>query len=378
MSTGTPAFDMNEVKASILKHIGMLRPFFPKRAVVSVGEFASNLILKSNIPDKDINIFTFFVKKMDTDNSDKKKMEINLDRIIGVNEKVDTHYWYNVREYVSKNDSFLENLKSKPLDKLDGAIFVAATSEGIGSALLPDLASLFEAVKVDSVAIAVFPSPRQPADAHFNALWSMAECARKNFAQVLIDRDSLEDYVGVDRSGRVLKGNVVLNYLLELALSNELFVQEFSELSKSFNLKMFTILAATGASLRVYGSFKNILESTLLRKFSRFDLSSATMLYVIARIPVALKDKFSRSQIELIVDEWFEKKTNLKSVFVSEPILVNDGSDRLDVLMLVGGFDLNERVSSTNRKVDETKNYAEKNDIIKEREWQKLINGLLD
>ena len=362
------------INASIQKHIAMLKPVFQRRAVISIGDYAFQLLFKSAVVSKEE--LSFFIKA-NKKASKQEQPSLNEDNIICIDEKADTHYWFNVQQYIAENDSIVEKLKTKPIDKLDCAIMVASTGEGVGSALLPDLASRFKEGNVKSVAFAILPSELQPPDAFFNALWSMATCGSKGLTQILIDRDALEGYVGVDRKGSVLKGNLVLNYLTELALSKERFVHEFWELSQSFNLKMFTVLLATGASLKVYGSLKNTLDAALLRPFSMFDLSTASMLYVLVRMPLQLKEKLPRGKIELAVEEWFKEKTNLKAAYVSEPIYVEDGSDRLDIVMFVGGFDLDKKIASVDKKVKDIKNYAVKNGFIKEKEWQELINNLV-
>jgi hypothetical protein len=366
-----------DIRANILKHITMLKPIFPKRTLISIGDYATQLLKKSKTSGKNEDILTLFIEKAKEDSPKKKHSSPSSDGNIVIAEKADTHYWFDVEKYVAEHDDVVEKLKNKPIDKLEGAVMVASTGEGIGSALLVDLTARFKEGNVNSVAFAIMPSELQPSDAHFNALWSMASCSSKGLTQILLSRDALEGYVGVDRKGVVLNGNRILNYLIELTLAKERFVPEFSELSKSFNLKMFTVLSATGASLKVYGSLKNILDITLLRPFATFDLSDASMLYVLVRMPLHLKDTLPREKIELIVDEWFKEKTNLKTAYVSDPIYVDDGNDRLDILMFVGGFDLTAMVTSTDKKVKDIKSYAAKNNFIEEKEWQKLISNLL-
>jgi hypothetical protein len=372
MSAENTLFD---VRASILKHITMLKPIFPKRTIIVIGDYAAQILPKNDISEKSEDLLTLYIEK--SKSSKQKQSSSSADGNIIISEKVDTHYWFNVQRYITEHDEVVEKLKSKPIDKVEGAIMVASIGEGLGSALLADLTARFKEGNVNSVVFAILPSERQPPDAHFNALWSMATCAHEGLTQILIDRDALEGYVGVDRKGILIRGNAVLKYLIELTLAKDLFVPEFSELSKSFNLKMFTVLSATGASLKVYGSLKNILESTLLRPFTSFDLSNASMLYVLVRMPRHLKDKLTRGKIELTVDDWFKEKTSLKAAYVSEPLYVDDGNDRLDILMLVGGFDATAMVTSTDKKVKEIKSYAAKNDFIEEKDWQKLIANLL-
>ncbi len=364
------------INVSILKHIAMLKPTFPLRALISIGNYSSQILLKNSAIGKNEDLLTFFILKTKEKTSKLKNSNNGKNDVLGVDEKADTHYWFDVQKYILQHDAIVEKLKSKPIDKLDGAIMVASIGEGVGSALLADLATRFKEGNVNAVAFAIVPSRLQPPDTYFNALWSLATCASKGLPQILIDMDALESYVGVDRKGAILKGSQVLNYIVDLALAREEFTQEFFEISRSFNLRMFTVLSATGASLNIYGSIRKILDSALLRPYTEFDLSTASVLYVLVRMPLQLKEKLSQNQIELSIEDWFNEKTSLKSVHVSEPIYVDEGSDRIDIVMLVGGFDLTNMVEFADKKAKEIKSFAAKNGYIKEREWQELIKSL--
>jgi hypothetical protein len=140
---------------------------------------------------------------------------------------------------------------------------------------------------------------------------------------------------------------------------------------------MYTVLSATGASFKIYGSLENILNTALLRPLSTFDLSSASLLYVLLRMPLELKDKLPRGKIELAMADWFKERASLKSVYVSDPIYVEDVSDRIDVVMFVGGFDVTKMFTSLEKKVSATKSQAIKKGLIKEDEWKGIIKSLV-
>jgi hypothetical protein len=159
-------------------------------------------------------------------------------------------------------------------------------------------------------------------------------------------------------------------------LTKDTLVQEISELSRAFNAKIFTILAATGASFKIYGSLENILNAALFNPFLTFDLSNASVLYVLLRMPLQFKDKLPRGKIELAVANWFKKKASLNSIYVTEPVYVEDVSDRIDVAMFVGGFDLTDMFNSLEKKVNATKNQAVKKGWIKEEEWKGIVKSL--
>jgi hypothetical protein len=201
--------------------------------------------------------------------------------------------------------------------------------------------------------------------------------AKESTPVILIDRDRLESYVSVDRNGATIAGNTVVNYLLDLILTKDTLVQELSELSRAFNTKIFTILAMTGASFKVYGRLENIFNAALFNPFLNFDLSKASVLYVLLRMPLQLKDKLPRGKIELAVANWFKKRASLNSIYVTEPLYLEDASDRIDIVMFLGGLDLTEMFTALEKKVNKTKNQVIKKGYIKEAEWKGIVKSLM-
>ena len=95
---------------------------------------------------------------------------------------IDTHFWYNVLPFISQDESLIESLKKKPIEKLRSAIMVASIWDGIGSASLPTLISKFKALNINSLPIAILPSKIQTTDAYFNSLASLGMCASSDAA----------------------------------------------------------------------------------------------------------------------------------------------------------------------------------------------------
>ena len=316
-------------------------------------------------------VLPIFVEKSSKDVIKWSQGQLDKSNIVCLDEDIDTHFWYDILPYVADNESFFARIKSKPLEKLQGAIMVSSTWNGIGSALLPTLNSQFKEWNINSIALALLPSKAQPLDGQFNTFASLGILASKDATTiVLVDRDNLENYTGVDRNGYAINGNNITNYLLDLMLTKETFVPELNELSKSFGSKMFTVLLAPGVSLKIYGSLENMLNTTLLRPLFTFDLSTATLLYVLIRMPFHLKDKLPRGKIELAVANWFKDKADLESIYITDPVYVEDSSDRIDIAMFVGGFDTATRFAALEKRVERMKNKAVKKGSITEEDWQ--------
>ncbi|HUK85186.1 MAG TPA: hypothetical protein VLU95_04930 [Candidatus Acidoferrum sp.] len=368
-----------ESEEKIEKNTAVLKHLLPTRAVVCIGEYPINIVLKGVFSSmKDQDVLPIFVEKSVKDVIKWGKGRLDLKNIVGVDEDIDAHFWYDLLPYLVENENFFAHIKSMSVEKLRSAIFVSATWSGIGSALLPTMNSQFNEWNIKTAGLAILPSKAQPLDGQFNSLASIGIYSSKEATTlILIDRDNLEDYTGVDRNGYVISGNIAANYLLDLMLTKETFVQELSELSESFDSKIFTVLLASGESLKIYDSIENMLNTALLKPLFAFDLSSATLLYVLVRMPVHLRDKLPRGKIELAIANWFKDKANLESIYVSDPVYVEDTSDRIDIGLFVGGFETATRFTALDKKVTKVKNQAIKKGSITEEDWQTIVKSLL-
>lgn len=352
-------------------------PIELKRALICIGEYPIKILLNRTLPNQNEDAFPIFMGKSGEEIAQFSRGSLDPDRIVALDAEIDAHFWFSVLSYIGQNDFFVSRLKEKPMDSKHGAVLVASTWDGVGSALLPMLISQLKDWNTSSIALALLPSKLQPSDANLNALYCLGTCASKDFATVvLIERDQLNKQVGVNRNGSTVKGNVFLSYALELMMARETLVQELTELSRAFNVRFFTILAATGTSLKIYGSLENILDTALLQPLLNFNLSSATLLYVLPRLPFALKEKLSKDKIELTVANWFKEKANLKSIVVAEPVYVDELNDRIDFVLFVGGFDKAALINAMEKKANSMKASMVKNGSIKEEEWKVIVSSL--
>jgi hypothetical protein len=374
MSEHKPPMDSVE---NAKEHVEPLKPIFHKPTIICIGEYPIKILLKGSLAEKKDEPLPIFIDKFSKDIAEWSQSSLNPANILGLDLNIDTHFWFQVLPCVENDGALIARLKDKSLDNTGGAVIVSSLWDGVGSGLLPVLISHLNEWNTKTVAFGVLPSQMQVSDVHFNAFSSIGLCISKGFAPLLLlDRDQLESYVGVDRSGSVLKGNVFFNYLLEMVAAKETFVQELSELSRAFDVRMYTVLSATGASFSMYGSLENVLNSALSRPLLKCDLSSASVLYVLLRLPLQLKEKLSRGNVELEIAKWFKEKANLQTVFISEPIYLEDANDRIDVVMFVGGFDTTELFKSMEKKVRTIKSFVVKKGSIKEDDWRIIVKSL--
>jgi len=367
MNDGKATFN---VLASIEKHIEGLKPLLQKQVLVCIGEYPIKTILKEPIITKEVALPILIEKSSD---EIYKWLPKGYDAhfVLGFEEEhIDTHFWYNVLPTISRDNSVLESLRKKSLEKLHGAIIFSSVWDGVGSASLPTYIRKFREANIDSLSIVVLPSKIQPKDAQFNACGALETCLATDGATILLlERDQIESYEGVDRKGEPIKGNTVTNYLLNMFLAKSSLVEEIAELSRTFNTKLFTALLVTGSSYNIFGSLDNMLNAALLKPFLNVDLPNASLLYVLLRLPLSMKDKLPRGKIELTITNWFNGKTNLQSIYITEPVYTQDMTDRIDAVLFIGGFETTKMLSDMETKVKSLKDHAVEKGFITE-EWK--------
>ncbi len=365
-----------DVLESIEKHIARTEPRMPERALICIGDYPTKIFLKEQLTEKTSDILPIFIQKPSREIMKLTKTITIPHNILSVDADADVHFWFNTNAYLSRNDACIAQLKGIT-DKFHEATMLVSLWEGLGSAMLPTLISQFKAVNANSVTLAILPSTAQPADAYFNALASLGMWTSNEYATVvLIGRDFAEDFLGVNRNGSRMIGNRIINYILEMMLEKETLPQELSELSRAFNIKLYTVLSIPGVSFKVYGSFESILTAASLKPFLQFNLMTTEVLYVLTRVPVNLKENLSRAKIELATATWSKVIPNIKSIFVSEPTYVDDPSDRVDVVVFAGGFDLTELTTLLQKKASRIKSEVVKKNLIKEKDWETVVRNL--
>ena len=367
-----------DIIVNIENHIKRISSWIPSQAIIGIGKYSIQTILNGIVLDNTGDILPLFIDKSTKEIRNWSQSHLKPYNILGLDTKNDTLLWFHVYRDLIKNDSFIKRLKNKPLDYVSQAIVVASLEDGVGSSLFPLICSQLQMLNINPIALSILPSKVQPADAHFNAFSSMGLSISTGVTPIiLIDRDNLENYVGVNRRGTTIKSNMIINYLIELLSEKTTLGQEISELSRSFNIKFFTPILTTGVSLRIYGSIENMLKTAILKPLLKFDLSSASVLYVFFRIPSHLKTKLAREKIDLSLANWFQDKVNLKSIYLTDPIYTQDTSDRIDIVILVGGINTTKLFTSMRKKINSIKKEALNLGFIDEKEWKEIAESLI-
>ncbi|OGD53314.1 hypothetical protein A3K81_03920 [Candidatus Bathyarchaeota archaeon RBG_13_60_20] len=179
------------------------------------------------------------------------------------------------------------------------------------------------------------------------------------------------------RAGEVLKGIDVVDYLLELLLEKEGFIRDIYKLSRNFGVQFFAPMLATGCSLSIYESFRNILDITLEQPLMGFDMSTASMIYVLVKAPIYYRDEFTKGKIEYEVTQWLKESLGVDVPQVCETIFVDEYGDRVDLAILVGGFDTSRLFNAINARIERFSNMYLEQGLYDRGLWERIKERLL-
>ncbi len=278
------------------KHIESITPVLPSKAVITVGQYTLDSLLDTPRFQEDelLDLFRVHHKK----DLEHKTLYIDPENQIQVDTLYEPHYWYDLRDNVNEDD-FKGRLVDKIFDYYKEVLTLVNLSEGASSGLYPMLHDFLAEKEKNTLGVAIFPSMGHSGDALFNAFASVGMVTLKNSTPLLlIDQGSLEAYRGVHRMGESLKGIDVVDYLVELFLDKDGFIRDIYKVSRNFSIKFFAPLIATGCSLTIYETFRNILNIAMEQPLMTIDFSTASMIYVLVRAPIYYKEEFTKGKIQ--------------------------------------------------------------------------------
>lgn len=343
-----------------------------KQTIICVGEYPTRIILQNFDPNEK-NDSLLFINKINKDLLAEKQTLLKPDNNLSLKLEKDTHFWYQAMPQLKENKILIENLKNRLINNTKGVLILSSLWEGFSSGINPVLISKFKQSNINSIAIGVLPSQIQPPDAHFNAYSSVGLNLSNNFTPILLlDRDQIENFVGINKNGLLIKGTEIINYLLELITKKETFIKEIAELTRTFKIKAYSVLLASGASLSVYGSLENILNTTIIQPLLKFDVSTSSLLFGLVFIPAKLKKTLTKDKIEIALANWFNGKANLKSIQISEPIYIECESDRIDIILLMGGFNISTILATYKKKAKPITSSVLKQGFVEKEEWEEI------
>ena len=371
MSSNT---DVN-LLAGLRKQIEAISPVLPDKAVVTVGQYTLETLIDSpKLSEEDIYTLLRVIHRKDLQH---KTIDIDPRKSLIADTLYEPHYWFDMSEYLGKIDlySLLERLIYGYHKEV---MTLSNISEGACSGILPEIHRFLADHEKSTIGIGLFPAMNHSSDALYNAFSAVGRILiDKSTPLILIDQGLMEHFNGVHREGDVLEGTRIIDYFVEMLLDKENIIRELDRLSRSYSVDIFSPLMATGCSLDIYGNFRNILEITLEQPLMEFDLKTASMVYVLVRAPLSYQDDFQKGQLEFEVTQWLQESIGVDIPQICEPLFVDEYGDRIDVIILVGGYDTTNKFNEVYKRIERFSKMNVDQGLVKSEEWDQIKEKML-
>jgi hypothetical protein len=300
------------------------------------------------------------------------------EKTIQFDTEFEPHYWFDINTFLKEDSGFRDTFQGNIFDYQEEFVILGSLGEGVTAGALPVLNEHLVQGKKDTVHIAVFPSVTHSSDALFNAFSSLGLLLSLGTRpMLLLDRARLDSFISVNREGDLLSGELVPRYLVELLLDKEGIVRDLVKLSNSFKVELFSVLMASGSSLEIYENLRNILDITLEQPLLDFDISTASIVYVLVKAPLRLQGQLTKGFIELEVNSWLKERLDIDVPQICEPIYIDEFNDRIDVVVLVGGFDTDRLFETVSERVSRFDNLIKEHGFYDEDVWANICGALL-
>lgn len=362
----------------VKNHIDGILPVIPSQIAISVGQYAYKSLMGSRkFLGKDSPALLQIIHRKEaellgTSGENEPEKTIQFDTAF------EPHYWFDIYTFLREDSSFREAFQGHIFDYQEEFVILGSLGEGVAAGALPVLNHYLVQEGKDTLLVSVFPSVTHSSDALFNAFSSLGLLLSQGSGPVLLlDRARLDDFISVNREGGRLSGDLVPRYLVELLLHKVGIVRDLVKLSRSFRVELYTVLMASGSSLEIYESLRNILDITLEQPLLDFDISTASIIYVLVKAPLRLQGVLTKGYIELEVNSWLKERLGVDVPQICEPMYVDELNDRIDVVILVGGFDTSHLFETVYERVSRFDNLINEHGFYDKEVWAKICGTLL-
>lgn len=350
--------------------IKAITPILPDKAVVTVGQYALDTLKESEkLSDSDVYTLLRIMHKKDLQH---KTIEIDPELSLQMDTMYEPHYWFDLNTYI-EGVNLTEVLDALFYDYHKEILSLSNISEGASSGILPHIHTHLSMREKSTVGMCVFPSMSHSGDALYNAFSAVGRIRLDSSTPlILIDQGKLEAYNGVHREGDVLENVDILDYMVDLLLDKEDFIRDLNRLSNSYGIELFTALLASGCSMDIYESFRNMLEITLEQPLMDFDITTARMLYVLVKAPMKFREQLQKGQLEYEVSTWLQESIGIDIPQICESLFVEEYGDRVDIIVLVGGYDTSKKFNEVHKRIERFSKMNVDQGLVDSEEWGKI------
>ena len=359
-----------------------------------IGDFGSQTLLsfKNSIHPERLNHLLVDFIDSEKNSSDSTESTSNDSNYYLIDEDYDSNIntWSEFENTFSEFDKFEDKIRRVGINNnIDEqtAIITGSIGETLVSGLTLPLIKKIKHInpKSSRIVLASLPSDNDTDQVQFNAYCGISRLVKNQKTSgdmlIVLQGNALNKMVGIDRSGKKLGYEILVPRILSLLTSNGHAINNLGKMAKSLKVLAFSPVYVYGRSYEIYDNLKNILDDAAFFPLSPFQYESIILSIVVIRVPESVLNIVSAKRLENDYNAWNRKRFPSLKESLIQIVPVKENSDRLDVLLLLGGAKLENIVETVKPGYDRFKEYIRELDLwnefqISEDDLKKLENTI--
>ena len=359
-----------------------------------IGDFGSQTLLsfKNSIHPERLNHLLVDFIDSEKNPSDSTESTSNDSNYYLIDEDYDSNIntWSEFENTFSEFDKFEDKIRRVGINNnIDEqtAIITGSIGETLVSGLTLPLIKKIKHInpKSSRIVLASLPSNNDTDQVQFNAYCGISRLVKNQKTSgdmlIVLQGNALSKMIGIDRSGKKLGYDILVPRILSLLTSNGHAINSLGKMAKSLKVLAFSPVYVYGRSYEIYDNLKNILDDAAYFPLSPFQYESIILSIVVIRVPESVLNIVSAKRLEDDYNAWNRKRFPSLKESLIQIVPVKENSDRLDVLLLLGGAKLENIVETVKPGYDRFKEYIRELDLwnefqISEDDLKKLENTI--
>ena len=359
-----------------------------------IGDFGSQTLLsfKNSIHPERLNHLLVDFIDSEKNSSDSTESTSNDSNYYLIDEDYDSNIntWSEFENTFSEFDKFEDKIRRVGINNnIDEqtAIITGSIGETLVSGLTLPLIKKIKHInpKSSRIVLASLPSNNDTDQVQFNAYCGISRLVKNQKTSgdmlIVLQGNALNKMIGIDRSGKKLGYEILVPRILSLLTSNGHAINNLGKMAKSLKVLAFSPVYVYGRSYEIYDNLKNILDDAAFFPLSPFQYESIILSIVVIRVPESVLNIVSAKRLEDDYNAWNRKRFPSLKESLIQIVPVKENSDRLDVLLLLGGAKLENIVETVKPGYDRFKEYIRELDLwnefqISEDDLKKLENTI--
>ena len=359
-----------------------------------IGDFGSQTLLsfKNSIHPERLNHLLVDFIDSEKNSSYSTESTSNDSNYYLIDEDYDSNIntWSEFENTFSEFDKFEDKIRRVGINNnIDEqtAIITGSIGETLVSGLTLPLIKKIKHInpKSSRIVLASLPSNNDTDQVQFNAYCGISRLVKNQKTSgdmlIVLQGNALSKMIGIDRSGKKLGYDILVPRILSLLTSNGHAINSLGKMAKSLKVLAFSPVYVYGRSYEIYDNLKNILDDAAYFPLSPFQYESIILSIVVIRVPESVLNIVSAKRLEDDYNAWNRKRFPSLKESLIQIVPVKENSDRLDVLLLLGGAKLENIVETVKPGYDRFKEYIKELDLwnefqISEDDLKKLENTI--